>query len=98
MGLYDKEKEDRTMIPKSEYRHLIKIEEQVEQLYRRRRQILVEAEEDRAKGYSFEPKISIAEIDMIFNFLTAEHNSCVDGKISEQLVFFGGKINFFACS
>ena len=68
MGLYDKEKEDRTMIPKSEYRHLIKIEEQVEQLYRRRRQILVEAEEDRAKGYNFEPKISIDEIDMIFNF------------------------------
>lgn len=70
MGLYDKEKEDRTMIPKSEYRHLIKLEEQVEQLYRRRRQILVEAEEDRAKGYNFEPKISIAEIDMIFNFLS----------------------------
>ena len=31
---------------------------------------MVEAEEDRAKGYSFEPKISIAEIDMIFNFLS----------------------------
>lgn len=70
MGLYDKEKEDRTMIPKSEYRHLIKLEEQVEHLYRRRRQILVEAEEDRAKGYNFEPKISIEEIDTIFNFLS----------------------------
>lgn len=68
MGLYDKEKEDRTMIPKSEYRHLIKLEEQVEHLYRRRRQILVEAEEDRAKGYNFEPKISIDEIDTIFDF------------------------------
>ena len=70
MAIYDKEKEDRTMIPKSEYRNLIKLEEQVEQLYRRRRQILVETEESRAKGYNFEPKISIAEIDMIFNFIS----------------------------
>jgi hypothetical protein len=70
MALYDKEKEDRTLIPKSEYRHLIKLEEQVEHLYRRRRQILAEAEEDKAKGYNFEPKISISEIDLIFNFLS----------------------------
>lgn len=26
--------------------------------------------EDRAKGYNFEPKISIEEIDTIFNFLS----------------------------
>ena len=68
MAIYDKEKEDRVMIPKSEYRHLIKLEEQAEHLYRRRKQILSENAEDKTKGYSFVPTISIDEIDTIFNF------------------------------
>ena len=68
MAIYGKEKEDRVMIPKSEYRHLIKLEEQAEHLYRRRKQILEENMRDKTKGYSFEPGISINEIDIIFNF------------------------------
>ena len=68
MAIYDKEKEDRVMIPKSEYRHLIKLEEQAEHLYRRRKQILEENMRDKTKGYSFEPGISIDEIDTIFDF------------------------------
>ena len=68
MAIYEKEREDRVMIPKSEYRHLIKLEEQAEHLYRRRKQILAENAKDKTKGYSFAPTISIDEIDTIFNF------------------------------
>lgn len=68
MAIYDKEKEDRVMISKSEYRHLIKLEERAEHLYRRRKQILEENMRDKTKGYSFEPGISIDEIDTIFDF------------------------------
>lgn len=68
MAIYDKEKEDRVMIPKSEYRHLIKLEEQTEHLYRRRKQILAKNEKDKAEGYHFKPEISIDEIDTIFDF------------------------------
>lgn len=68
MAIYDKEREDRTMIPKTEYRYLIKLEERVEHLYRRRKQILAKNEKDKAEGYHFKPEISIDEIDTIFDF------------------------------